>query len=401
MTKIRTFEKTHPWIKFELDLRKFDHKLWMALGETESKCEHIAGVPLQPDTAEKLHLMYLAKGVRATTAIEGNTLSEEEVIERIEGKLPLPPSREYLGKEIDNVLKGCNEIKEKLMKGEVGGLSVAEITSFNKTVLDGLELEEDVVPGVIRKHSVGVAGYRGAPAEDCEYLLQRMCEWLNRPEFNPQEQVIIFGVIRAIVAHLYIAWIHPFGDGNGRTARLLEFKILLSSGIPTPAAHLLSNHYNLTRTEYYRQLDYASKSKGDIISFIQYAVQGFVDGLRSQLRVVQQQQLLVAWRDYVYEHFRDKTGKINDRMRKLVLDLSQLSEPVALAKLNEVSPRIAALYATKTPRTVRRDVVELLRANLIRQQGNGYIANKEIMLSFLPERNRRERVEGKESGLKK
>ncbi|MCK9418292.1 MAG: Fic family protein [Nitrospirae bacterium] len=398
---MKTFEKTHPWISFELDLRKFDHKLWMALGETASKCEHIAGVPLQPDTAEKLHLLYLAKGVRATTAIEGNTLSEEEVIERIEGNLPLPPSREYLGKEIDNILKGCNEIKEKLMKGEAGGLSVAEIVAFNKTVLNELELDKDVVPGVIRKHSVGVAGYRGAPAEDCEYLLQHMCEWLNRPEFNPQEQVIIFGVIRAIVAHLYIAWIHPFGDGNGRTARLLEFKILLLSGIPTPAAHLLSNHYNLTRTEYYRQLDYASKSKGDIIPFIQYAVEGFVDGLRSQLRVVQQQQLLVAWRDYVYSHFRDKTGKINDRMRKLVLDLSQLSEPVALAKLNEVSPRIAALYATKTPRTVRRDVEELLRVNLIRQQGNGYIANKEIMLSFLPERNRRERVEGKESGLKK
>lgn len=392
---MKTFEKTHPWIRFELDLRKFDHKLWMALGETESKCEHIAGVPLQPDTAEKLHLLYLAKGVRATTAIEGNTLSEEEVIERIEGNLPLPPSREYLGKEIDNILKGCNEIKEKLMKGEASDLSITEIVAFNKTVLDGLELEKDVVPGVIRKHSVGVAGYRGAPAEDCEYLLQRMCEWLNRPEFNPQEQVIIFGVIRAIVAHLYIAWIHPFGDGNGRTARLLEFKILLSSGIPTPAAHLLSNHYNLTRTEYYRQLDYASKSKGDIIPFIRYAVEGFVDGLRSQLRVIQQQQLLVAWRDYVYGHFRDKTGKINERMRKLVLDLSQLKEPVVLAKLNEVSPRIAALYATKTPRTVRRDVEELLRANLIRQQGNGYIANKEIMLSFLPERNRRERVEGK------
>jgi Fic family protein len=392
---MKTYEKTHPWIKFELDLRKFDHKLWMALGEAESKCEHIAGVPLQPDTADKLHLLYLAKGVRATTAIEGNTLSEEEVLERIEGKLPLPPSREYLGKEVDNIVKGCDDIKEKLLKGGESSLSIDEITAFNKTVLDGLELDKDVVPGIIGKHSVGVAGYRGAPAEDCEYLLQRMCEWLNRPEFNPHEQVIIFGVIRAIIAHLYIAWIHPFGDGNGRTARLLEFKILLSSGIPTPAAHLLGNHYNLTRTEYYRQLDYASKSKGDIIPFMQYAVQGFVDGLRSQLKVIQQQQLLVAWRDYVYEHFRDKSGMINERLRKLVLDLSLQKDPVPLSKLNHVSPRIAAIYATKTSRTLRRDVEELMSANLIRQDENGYVANKEIMLSFLPERSRKARVEGK------
>lgn len=397
---MRTFEKTHPWIKFELDLRRFDHELWMALGEAESKCEHIAGVPLQPATAEKLHLMYLAKGVRATTAIEGNTLTEEEVIERIEGKHPLPPSREYLGIEVDNILAGCNDIKKKMMRGEAEGLSVAEITEFNKTVLNGLELEKDVVPGAIRKYSVGVGGYRGAPAEDCEYLLEKLCTWLNAPEFNPHEHAISFSVIRAIVAHLYIAWIHPFGDGNGRTARLLEFKILLSSGIPTPAAHLLSNHYNLTRTEYYRQLDVASKSKGDIVPLIRYAVEGFVDGLRSQLKVVQQQQLLVAWRDYVYGHFRDKTGKINERLRKLVLDLSSQKDPLPMTKLDQVSPRVAALYATKTQKTIRRDVAALLKADLIKQVDGGFIANKEVMLSFLPERNRKTIAVAKKGGAK-
>jgi Fic family protein len=372
----------------------------MALGEAESKCEHIAGVPLQPDTAEKLHLLYLAKGVRATTAIEGNTLTEEEVIERIEGKHPLPPSREYLGIEVDNILKGCNDIKKKMMQGESEGLSVAEIMEFNKTVLSGLELEKDVAPGVIRKYSVGVGGYRGAPAEDCEYLLEHLCAWLNATEFNPHEHAISFSVIRAIVAHLYIAWIHPFGDGNGRTARLLEFKILLSSGIPTPAAHLLSNHYNLTRTEYYRQLDVASKSKGDIVPLIRYAVEGFVDGLRSQLKVVQQQQLLVAWRDYVYGHFRDKTGKINERLRKLVLDLSSQKSPVPVTKLDQVSPRVAALYATKTQKTIRRDVAALLKAGLIKHVEGGFTANKEVMLSFLPERNRRAKVEGEKDGAK-
>ncbi len=385
---MRTFETTHPWITFQLDLRRTDYKLWLAMGEAESKCGHIAGVPLQPATAEKLHMLYLAKGVWATTAIEGNTLTEEEILERIEGKLALPPSREYLGKEVDNIVKGCNDIKRQLLQGGPADLSMDEIKALNKLVLDGLELEKDVVPGEIRRHSVGVAGYRGAPAEDCSYLLQRMCEWLNEKEFKSQDHVIAYGILRAIVAHLYIAWIHPFGDGNGRTARLLEFKILLASGVPTPAAHLLSNHYNLTRTEYYRQLDHASKSKGDIIPFIRYAVEGFVDGLRSQLAVIQQQQLLVAWRDYVYEHFRDKSGKINERLRKLVLDLSASKEPVPLSKLHEISPRVAVLYSTKTPKTVSRDVAVLIADNLIRREGDGYVANKEIVLSFLPERNK-------------
>ena len=97
-------------------------------------------------------------------------------------------------------------------------------------------------------------------------------------------------LVQAAIAHAQFETIHPFADGNGRTARLVEFHLLLETGIPSPAAHLLSNHYNQTRSEYYRQLDSTSKSGGDILPFIQYAVQGFVDGLRSQLEYVWEQQ---------------------------------------------------------------------------------------------------------------
>lgn len=76
----------------------------MLLGEARSKCDHIRWVPLKPDVAKKLHEVYLAKGAQATTAIEGNTLSENEVLERVRGELQLPPSKEYLGREVDNVI---------------------------------------------------------------------------------------------------------------------------------------------------------------------------------------------------------------------------------------------------------------------------------------------------------
>ena len=59
---------------------------------------HIAGVPLDRETADKLYRLYLTRGVQATTAIEGNTLSEEQVQQRIDGKLELPPSMSTKGK---------------------------------------------------------------------------------------------------------------------------------------------------------------------------------------------------------------------------------------------------------------------------------------------------------------
>lgn len=83
----------------------------MPLGEARSKIAHIAGTPLSPRVAREMHIAYLAKGALATAAIEGNTLSEEEARRRIERDLDLPPWREYLGREIDNVIAAYNEIK--------------------------------------------------------------------------------------------------------------------------------------------------------------------------------------------------------------------------------------------------------------------------------------------------
>src|SRR6266511_3298337 len=75
----RRYEETHPWITFQLDLTELDHMTWLLLGEAISKCDHIAGVPLQPEVAALLNMVYLTKGIHATTQIEGNTLSEEQV----------------------------------------------------------------------------------------------------------------------------------------------------------------------------------------------------------------------------------------------------------------------------------------------------------------------------------
>jgi Fic family protein len=360
----------------------------MLLGEAASKCEHIANVPLRPSTAEELHRLYLAKGVLATTAIEGNTLSEEEVIKHLEGKLQLPPSKEYLAREIDNIVIVCNQIAQEVRTGNPPSLNVAQIREFNRRVLDTLDVGEGVVPGNIRTHSVGVARYRGAPAEDCEYLLDRLCSWLNGTDFEPPQDLpelhTVYAIIKAVLAHLYLAWIHPFGDGNGRTARLIEFMILVTSGVPGPAAHLLSNHYNQTRSEYYRQLDRASQSGGQVLPFINYAVRGFVDGLRAQLDRIRAQQWDVTWENYVHEKFRSRTSPSDVRRRHLLLDLSDHDEPVPSGKLRDISPRVAAAYAKKTAKTLSRDFNALLEMGLLESTRQGYRAKKEIILGFLP-----------------
>ncbi len=383
---MRTYEKTHPWLTFSLDLRKATHNTWLLMGEAQSKCEHIAGVPLRPGVAKNLHAIYLAKGVLATTAIEGNTLSEEDVRNRIEGKLILPPSKEYLGQEIDNIVTACNTISEHLFVDGSAEMCLADIKKFNALVLEKLPLDEGVVPGEIRNYVVGVGRYRAVEPKDCIYLLEKLCSWMNAGFDESKEFKMAFGFLKAIIAHIYLAWIHPFGDGNGRTARLVEFQTLLAGGVPSAAAHLLSNHYNMTRKDYYRHLDYASKSGGDIIPFIDYALRGFVDGLKEQLDMIRKQQWDVTWRNYVHENFKDKTSEAHQRRRRLALDLSLFNEPVPIAKLKDISPRIAAAYAKKTHKTMIRDINDLKAMNLVEQTPQGIRARKELILAFLPNR---------------
>lgn len=329
--------------------------------------------------------MYLAKGAWASTAIEGNTLSEEQVREAVQGRLFVPPSREYQLQEVLNVIDAVNAIaSEMLVSGPQSEVSPTMITDFNRRVLKDLELEQDVVPGEYRTHSVAAGPYVGAPAEDIPYLMDRMCEWLNENFKSPPERTdLVYDVARAVLAHLYLEWIHPFGDGNGRTGRLLEFQILVASGVPFPAAHLLSNHYNLTRTEYYRQLHEASRSGGDVIPFLTYAVRGLVDGLRTQIHFVQEEQMAVMWENHVHHSVAGNTTAAH-RRRTLMLELANVSEGVRRADLMTFSPAVAREYRNKTPKTLSRDMSTLRELDLLVMDQGRWTANKALMRAFLP-----------------
>ena len=77
--------------------------------------------------------------------------------------------------------------------------------------------------------------------------------------------------LRAVLAHVYIAWIHPFGDSNGRTARLVEFGILTAAGVPaisTPTCSRITTTPRGTPTT--GQLNQASRSGGEPTPFLRY-----------------------------------------------------------------------------------------------------------------------------------
>ncbi len=383
----RGYLGSHPWITFRLVLERAPWTVWNHIGEAHSKCRHLSKTPLPPALAEKMERVYLAKGARASAAIEGNSLNEDQAVAAVEGKLEVPPSQEYLQQELENVINALAAIEMEVHRDGTFEVTPERLRALNEQVLDGLEVEEHVVPGEFRTGGIVVGNlYKGAPAQDCDFLIATLCDWLNGADFQrdgkDHARDFLHAFLRAVVAHVYIAWIHPFGDGNGRTARLVEFGILSAAGIPSVAAHLLSNHYNATRTNYYRQLEHASKSGGDLIPFLGYAAEGFVGQLQQQLSDVHDLIVRATWINYVHSMFPDPTLTAR-RQRDLVLALKH-DAYTRRAQLTTLTPQLAKAYAGKGSKTVTRDLNALSKLELVERTPKGIRARRELMLSFLP-----------------
>lgn len=387
----REYSVTHPWIDFDAGVAsRLAARSWMKIGEAYALCAGLSGTPLTPAIAAALHQHALVRGAQATVAIEGNTLTVEQVESIRAGTFSAPQSRAYQEREVRNVLDAFEHLDDLVMADGELRLSAELICDMNRWVLEGVDPEAESQPGTIRTHSVVVGPYVGPPARDCWHLLERLADWLDGEDFRPQaghnderRDSFALTVMSALLAHLYIAWIHPFADGNGRTARMLEYVILARSGmVPLAAANLMANHFNLTRDRYYARLAAASRER-DVLGFLIYGIEGLVDGLADHSAAVRAQHLRLAWQSFVAETMSSfPTSPASERQHALVMSL-QPDTAVPKADLAGLTPQLAQMYARTGPRTLARDLNRLEGAGLIEIDREGVRPRIDLMSAFL------------------
>lgn len=356
------------------------------LGQCEAYVKAINNTPILPEHYNRLMNVALLKGAQATTAIEGNTLSDEEV-QKIIDKQRLPPSKEYQEIEVKNILDAFNELlAELLSNGDGHFISKELLLRFHRMVGKDLGEHFAAIPGKFRNSDVMVGRYRCPDYRDVPDLIEKLCLWLRREfKYREAEQAFSEVVIQAIVTHVYIEWIHPFGDGNGRTGRLVEFYLLLRGGNPDIASHILSNYYNLTRPEYYRQLEKSAETR-DLSGFIEYALLGFRDGLEETLKVIQGSQLKNTWKRLIYDKFDEIREKMRSdvfkRQRTLALELP-LEKEFTVAMVPTLTIALAAAYSSVSEKTLQRDIEKLVEMDLVRKSGVGFVANIDTLRSMI------------------
>lgn len=376
LQKSTALHREYPHLTFrpQWDL---DNEINWLIGQCDVYIKAINNTPILPNYYEELMQIALNKGAQATTAIEGNTLTDEE-IERLNAGHKLPPSKEYQEIEVKNILNALNLlINEIVVENKEQLISPDLLKRFHNMI--GKELGEhfQAVPGRFRDSDVVVATYRCPDYRDVPELVDQYCEFLRSTfRYEDGNQSFKETIIQAIVAHVYLEWIHPFGDGNGRTGRLVEFYILARGGNPDIASHILSNHYNLTRQEYYRQIDKAYKER-NLTSFIRYALTGFRDGLDSTLEKIQTSQLHATWQRFVYDKFDTMDMKQKDvfkRKRCLALEIP-IDKPFTVEEIPELTIKLARYYSGISEQTLKRDLKEVVKLGVIKKKGDLYHAN--------------------------
>jgi len=336
--------------------------------------ETVKDLPVLPSLASDLEQELIRRSIFGTAAIEGNPLTEERVGQII-GESKDVDLRGNAEQEINN-LKTAYDLFKGIKMGEPGKmprLSEKVIKEVHKVITRKLKYEYNN-PGNYRNHIVKVSnkehgGIYTPPKclPDIKKLMKEFIKWINSDEL-----INLDAPIRAALAHYYLGLIHPFGDGNGRTARYIEAAILYQSGIKY-VPPMLSNFYYTNIDDYFWAFSKTIKNKeNDMTPFLEFVLIGFIESLKEIKERIVYFIRLFALRD-LYA-FLKKEKHITQRQNDLLSILLDKIIPFTLKDLYTETP-FNFLYREVSERTARRDINVLKNMNLINTEDNKYILN--------------------------
>ena len=231
------------------------------IAKISSQLERYAIRMEQEDTL-RLRRANRIKTIHSSLAIEGNTLSEGEVLAVLEGKKVVAPLKEI--QEVKNAIK-TYELYPKL-----NPFSIQDLLLAHGTMMSGLVDEA----GMFRKGGVGVFDgdkpiHIAPPADRVRDLMSDLFGWLE----NADDHLLI----RSCVFHYEFEFIHPFSDGNGRIGRLWQ-SLILGRLNPIFEHWPVENMVYSNQQAYYQAIN-RSSDLGDSGPFIDFMLEVILDAL--------------------------------------------------------------------------------------------------------------------------
>jgi len=254
-----------------------------ALMRIEAARQAVLTLPVTPRVLARLRETARLFSTHYSTMIEGNRLTQEQVAQVI-GDAHHFPGRERDQDEVKGYYAALDEVERLAARGE--RVTEAAVRRLHALVMGGGRRRVKSIPyrngqNVIRDSRSNAIVYLPPEAQDVPRLMAQFIAWLNA-EVSLDEELPV--PIKAAIAHYQYATIHPYYDGNGRTARLLTTLVLHLSGYGLKGLYALEEYYARNLADYYEALTigsshnyYLGRPEADITRWIAYFIAGMAD----------------------------------------------------------------------------------------------------------------------------
>ncbi len=318
-----------------------------ALVEIERVRGFLDAIKLKDDWFSDMQKKALILESHYSTHIEGTALSLEQAKSILEGKKIKGINRDD-EKELVNYKKAMDLISGYL--GEKDPITEGLIRELHKILVRGVRGGQ-ADPGNYRKVQNYVVNsqtrevmYTPPPALEVPFLMKEFVDWINSVEdLSP--------ILMAGVAQFRFVHIHPFLDGNGRTARLLSTLILYETGYDFKRLFTISEFYDEDRPQYYQAIRSVRKNNMNMTVWLEY----FVNGLRSQMAEIQGKGEQLIKQDVQLQ-----------KIKKIGLSLRQEKAVKYLLKNGRITVSEYQDVASCIRKTAQRDLEELVKEAIIK-----------------------------------
>ena len=309
-----------------------------ALMRIEAVKQSIRTLPITPRVLTNLRETARLFSTHYSTSIEGNRLTQEQV-EQVIVESQQFPGRERDRDEVIGYYAALHAAERLAARREK--VSEPAVRRLHALVMGGGRTRVKSTPyrdgqNVIRDSRSKRIVYMPPEAKDVPALMQQLVTWINREAELPVP-------LKAAIAHYQYATIHPYYDGNGRTARLLTTLILHLGAYDLKGLYALEEYYARDLKAYYEALTvgpshnyYLGRAEADITQWTRY----FLEGMATAFEKVRDQALREA----------GKGGKDQSRLLRK-LDPKQRRALALFRKSQQIAARdLAALFGYR-PRT--------------------------------------------------
>lgn len=263
-----------------------------SLMTVEANKEVVNSLPITPKILASLRESAKLITTHYSTMIEGNKLNEKEIIKVVKSKSVGKIKRNINPRQRDEkevlgyyaALEHVHQIADKnpLLNEKIIQTIHAIVMSSGNPKAKPTKYRDG--QNIIRDSRSGAIVYMPPEAKDVPVFMLEMTTWINK-ELTKKDLPL---PIIAAIAHYQFATIHPYYDGNGRTARLLTTLILHLSGYGLKGIYCLEEYYAKDLGSYYQALSidnhhnyYMGRAEAEITSFIEYFCAGMAKAFES------------------------------------------------------------------------------------------------------------------------